>query len=588
MYILGISCYYHDSAACLLKEGELIAAAQEERFTGIKHDFSFPYNAIRFCLEYGHIEAKGLDFVLFHEKPFLKFERIIKTVFSTYPKSYKLFNEMAKSWLKDKLWIKATIQDFLDISKDKILFSEHHLSHAAGSFFCSPFKQAAILTCDGVGEWATTTLGVGAADWGGTNKNEVKILEEIRFPHSLGLLYSVFTAFLGFKINNGEYKVMGMSSFGEPKYTDKIYELIKVNPDGSFKLDLNYFSFHYSTTSSFNQKFITLFGKPRSPDARFALDKCDGNNTVAQEEIKENQRFADIAASIQQVSEDILIKIANYLYQKTKLDKLCLAGGVALNCVANYRLLRKTPFNDIFIQPSAGDGGGALGAALYGWHGLFNKPRGFILNHPYWGKEYYPEQIKNFLQKQGADYKEFNEDDLINYVVKSLINQKIVGWFQGRAEWGPRALGHRSILADPRNEEMKERVNSSIKFRESFRPFAASVLYEHVDALFASDDIKDQSPFRFMLYALPLAKNSIPAAAHVDGTSRPQFVRQDSARLYYKLINKFYQKTGIPAVLNTSFNLKGRPIVNSPVEAYDTFNKSGIDVLVMDKFLVRK
>jgi carbamoyltransferase len=588
MYILGISCYYHDSAACLLKEGELIAAAQEERFTGIKHDFSFPYNAIRFCLEYGHIEAKNLHFVVFHEDPFLKLERIIKTVFSTYPKSYKLFNEVAKNWLKDKLWIKATIEESLDISKDKILFCKHHLSHAASSFFCSPFKQAAVLTCDGVGEWATTTLGAGTANWGGTNKNGIKMLGETRFPHSLGLLYSVFTAFLGFKINNGEYKVMGMSSFGEPKYTDKIYQLIKVKPDGSFKLDLSYFSFHYSTTSSFNQKFITLFGKPRSPDARFVLDKCDSNDTVTPKEIKENQRFADIAASIQKVSEDILIKIANYLYQKTKLNKLCLAGGVALNCVVNYRLLKETPFNDIFIQPNAGDGGGALGAALYGWHALLDKPRGFVLNHSYWGKEYDSGQIKNFLQKQGVSYEEFNEDDLINYVVKSLIDQKIVGWFQGRAEWGPRALGHRSILADPRDRKMKDKVNLSIKFREPFRPFAASVLYEHAGALFASDDIKDQSPFRFMLYALPLANNLIPAAAHIDGTSRPQFVRQDSVRLFHKLINKFFQKTGIPAILDTSFNLKGRPIVNSPAEAYDTFNKSGMDLLVMDKFLVRK
>lgn len=592
MYILGISCYYHDSAASLLRDGDLVCAAEEERFTRVKHDFSFPYNAIKCCLEHAGIEKEELDFVVFHEKPFLKFERIIKTIFSTYPESCRLFNEVAINWLKDKLWIKSTISEFLNISEDKILFSAHHLSHAASAFFCSPFKEAAILTVDGVGEWATTTLGTGKADWEGGGKNEIKILEEIRFPHSLGLLYSVFTAFLGFKINNGEHKVMGMSAFGKPKYADRIYELMKINPDGSFRLNMEYLSYHYSTKYSFNEKFIKLFGAPRKPGNLFAVDKNSSiydATKITDEEIKENRRFADIAASIQKVTEDSLIKIASYLYKRTGLKKLCMAGGVALNCAANYKILKETPFDEVFIQPAAGDSGCSLGAALYVWHCLFNKPRKFVLNHTYWGKSYSGNEVRDFLNGKKLNYREFdNEDKLIGHVVDALIDQKIVGWFQGRFEWGPRALGNRSILADPRNPGMKDKVNARIKFREAFRPFAPSVLYEYTGAVFDEERFKEQHPFRFMLYTVPVKHNLFPAASHVDNTSRVQIVYRETNPLYHKLIENFYAKTGVPALLNTSFNLKGEPIVGGISDAYNTFNKSEMDMLVLDNFVIDK
>ncbi|MCK5493828.1 MAG: hypothetical protein KAJ14_12025, partial [Candidatus Omnitrophica bacterium] len=446
MYILGISCYYHDSAAVLLKDGEILAAAQEERFTRIKHDFSFPKNSIEFCLEYAGIESNHLDFAVFHEKPFLKFERIIKTIVSSYPKSRRLFADVAINWFTDKLWIKATISEFLGIKRDKVLFSSHHYSHAASSFFCSPFSEAAILNVDGVGEWTTTSLGMGKSDWTGKNYNEIKIFEEIRFPHSLGLLYSVFTAFLGFKVNNGEYKLMGMSSFGEPKYENKIYEMINVNSDGSFKLNMKYFSYHYSTTHSFNNNFIKLFGKPRNHGDAFSISSTEHKNSNNLDE-NECQRFADIAASIQKVTEDILVKIANYINKKTGINKLCMAGGVALNCAANSKILKNTSFEEIYIQPAAGDNGAALGAALFAWHCLLDKRRRFVLKHCYLGKKYSSNEIKIFLDKQNINYKEFyDEDSLINYVVEALVNQKIIGWFHGRFEWGPRALGNRSII----------------------------------------------------------------------------------------------------------------------------------------------
>lgn len=587
MYILGISCYYHDSAAVLLKDGILVAAAEEERFTRVKHDYSFPFQAIKFCLEYEGITGKDLDFVIFHEKPFLKFERIIKTIIATYPRSARLFQEVAINWLKEKLWIKFRIAEYLDIPEDKILFCEHHLSHASSAFFCSPFKESAILTVDGVGEWATLTLGKAKADWDGSGENKIEILEQIDFPHSLGLLYSVFTAFLGFKVNNGEYKVMGMSAYGEPKYLDRIYELVKMNSDGSFKLNMKYFSYHYSTRRSFNNNFIKLFGEPRKPGQRFILDKTEG---ASDEEIKENRRFADIAASIQRFTERALIKIANYLYDKTGIKNLCMAGGVALNCVANYKILNNTPFENIFIQSAAGDSGAALGAALYLWHCFLNKKREFILNHSYWGKEYSEAEIDKFLQTRGITYRKVRDlKELIDYVVSKIIDQKIIGWYQGRFEWGPRALGNRSILADPRNPDMKEIINSKIKYREPFRPFAPSVLKEYVYDFFQVEDVDIHYPFRFMLYTVP-AKNrdKIPAVIHVDGSSRIQVVDRDTNFMYYKLIEEFYHRTGIPLVLNTSFNLKGEPIVNTPQDAYSTFLRSGIDILVMGNCVVEK
>ena len=595
MYILGISCYYHDAAACLLRDGEVLAAAEEERFTRIKHDFSFPANAIEFCLASAKINKHELDYVVFNEKPFVKLERIIKSILSTYPCSCGVFQEAIINWMADKLWIKGLIEERLGIGANRILFSAHHLSHAASSFFCSPFSEAAILSVDGVGEWATTSLGRGIADFSGKGRNEIQLFEEIRCPHSLGLLYSVFTAFLGFKVNEGEYKVMGMSGFGEPKYTDRIYELIKVNRDGSFRLNMKYLAFHYHTRQSFNARFEQLFGRPRSLASRFVTGKTslyDDINPPSEDEIKANQYYADVAASIQRVTEDMLIKIANHLYDKTRLSKLCLAGGVGLNCLANYRILKETPFDEIFIQPSAGDGGGAMGAALYVYHCLLAKQRRFILKHAYWGKEYSRQQISSYLKENGIKYQCIeNEDKLIDTAIGALTAGKVVGWFQGRFEWGPRALGNRSILADARNEKMKDIVNIKIKFREPFRPFAPSVLLERAGDLFELNNYNPQQhyPLRFMLYTLPVKRRElIPAVTHIDGTSRIQVVDKQANPRFYRLIERFCQATTVPAVLNTSFNLKGEPIVNSPKEAFNTFTKSEMDMLVLDNCILVK
>jgi carbamoyltransferase len=593
MYILGISCYYHDAAACLLKDGQVIAAAQEERFSRLKHDSAFPVNAIKFCLDYAGITGSQLEYAVFNEKPFVKFERIIKTVLATYPFSVGIFQEAIINWMSDKLWIKSLIEEKLDLPAERVLFCQHHLAHAAASFLCSPFSEAAILTVDGVGEWTTTARGCGKANWGGNGGNQIKLFDEIRFPHSLGLLYSVFTAFLGFQVNEGEYKVMGMSAFGEPKYVDKIYELIKVNPDGSFRLNMKYFAYHYSLKRSFNKRFKKLFGKPRDPESIFVTAKTslyDHKIAPSEEEIKANQYYADIAASIQKVTEDILVKIASNLYQKTGQKKLCLAGGVALNCLVNSRILKETPFDEIFIQPAAGDSGSAMGAALYVYHCLLGKPRKFILEHVYWGKEYTSKEIETFLTGSGLSYQFIDdENNLIELVAQAIADGKIIGWFQGKGEWGPRALGNRSILADPRDERMKDIVNIKIKFREPFRPFAPTVLAEQAEELFELDGYARQYPFRFMLYTvLVKKKEQIPAVTHVDGTSRIQIIGRPENPLYYRLIERFYQKTKVAALLNTSFNLKGEPIVNSPQDAFDTFSKSGMDMLVLGKFILTK
>ncbi|MCH7760506.1 carbamoyltransferase [candidate division TA06 bacterium] len=591
MYILGISCFYHDAAAALLKDGELVAAAEEERFSRMKHDFGFPLHAIRFCLEREGIKPEELDYVVFYEKPFLKFERILMTTFQTYPRSWNVFKESMVTWLLDKLWIKGLLREKIGIQKEKILFSEHHLSHAASAFFCSPFEEAAIITVDGVGEWTTTAMGIGKG-------NEIKILREIRFPHSLGLLYSAFTAFLGFKVNEVEYKVMGMAPYGKPRFTDKIYKLIHVAVDGSFYLDMDYFSFHYSPTRSFNSKFETLFGKPRDPNKYFFTPSMDyplyygEKPSNHKEESERNQYYADIAASIQAVTEEILLKMANSLYQETRLQKLCLAGGVALNSVANGRILRETPFDELYIQPAAGDGGGAVGAALYAYHSLLGKPRKFVMEHAYWGKEYSESEIRLFLDENQISYEYFGDDEkLFDYVVTSLQEGKIIGWFQDRFEWGPRALGNRSILADPRKAEMKDIVNTKIKFREPFRPFAPSVLMERTEEFFDLPNAPSHFPARFMLYVVNVKENKrdqIPAITHVDGTGRIQTVSRKTNPRYYRLIEKFGEATGIPLVLNTSFNLKGEPIVNTPENAYQTFRKSEMDGVVLEKFVIRK
>ncbi|MBI2227714.1 MAG: carbamoyltransferase [Deltaproteobacteria bacterium] len=591
MNILGISCYFHDASAALLRDGQLIAAAEEERFTRKKHDYEFPQNAIDFCLGVGGLKAADLDYVVFFEKPFIKFERLLLSSMQTFPRSHKVFREAMITWLGDKLWIKTLIQKRLGVPATKILFSEHHLSHAASAFFCSGFDQAAIMTVDGVGEWTTASIGIGTG-------TEIKLLKEIRFPHSLGLLYSAFTAFLGFEVNEGEYKVMGMAPFGTPKYMDKVYKLIRIAKDASFELDMDYFSFHHSPDQTFNQKFIDLFGSPRDPKALFFTPDTGypsyfGDQPSNYDQLgKENQHYADIAASIQRVTEEILIGIARQVQKETGLRKLCMAGGVALNSVANGRILKETGFEEIYIQPSAGDGGGSVGAALYAYHTVLGKPRKFVMEHAYWGQENSPCVIEGFLKENGIAYERLErEEKLIERVVDNLQNGKVVGWSQGRFEWGPRALGSRSILADPRRADMKDIVNVKIKFREPFRPFAPSVLAERTEEYFDLPNAARHYPARFMLYVVdvkPEKREIIPAITHVDGTGRLQTVRKEYNPRYYRLIETFGQATGVPIVLNTSFNLKGEPIVNTPKEAFNTFSKSGMDTLVLGNYVVEK
>jgi len=591
MYILGISCYFHDAAATLIKDGVVISAAEEERFSRIKHDYEFPENAINFCLNLEGIETEDLEYIVFFEKPFVKFERLLLCTMQTFPRSMKLFREAMITWLGDKLWIKHLLQNKLGIDSSKILFSEHHLSHAASSFYCSPFNEAAILTVDGVGEWTTATLGIGRG-------TDIKLLKEIKFPNSLGLLYSAFTAFLGFEVNEGEYKVMGMAPFGDPKYVDQIYEVVNVDDEGGFELDMDYFSFHYSSEKTFNKKFEKLFGEPRDPKANFFTDASGypsyfGDKPSDYDEIaKQNQYYADIAASIQVVTEQIMVKMANYAYKETGLKHLCMAGGVALNSVANRKILSQAPFEDIYIQPAAGDGGASTGAALYCYHGILGKPRNFVMEHAYWGQEHSPADTRDFLKENNISY-ELVEDDqkLIERVVDSIQNGKVIGWHQGRFEWGPRALGNRSILADPRSTEMKDIVNVKIKFREPFRPFAPSILEEKAGEYFDIDEPEKHYPARFMLYVTDVHEDKrdiLPAITHVDGTGRLQTVRKDLNPKYHKLIETFGDATGVPVLLNTSFNLKGEPVVNTPAEAFSSFSASGMDLLVLGNYLITK
>ncbi|MFQ5899668.1 MAG: carbamoyltransferase [Candidatus Methylomirabilia bacterium] len=591
MDILGISCYFHDAAAALLRDGQLVAAAEEERFTRKKHDFEFPQHAINFCLTVGGIQAADLDYVVFFEKPFLKFERLMLSSMQTFPRSHRVFREAMISWLGDKLWIKHLLQRRLSVPPSRILFSEHHLSHAASSFFCSPFQEAAILTVDGVGEWTTASLGVGTG-------TEIKLLKEIRFPHSLGLLYSAFTAFLGFEVNEGEYKVMGMAPFGMPRYVDEVYKLIRIGNEGDFELNMDYFSFHCSTDKTFNRKFEELFGSPRDPEAHFFTPASGypsyfGEKPGSYGELgRQNQHYADVAASIQAVTEEVLLKMAQCAYRGTGLKSLCMAGGVALNSVANGKILRGTPFEEIYVQPSAGDGGGAVGAALYAYHMVLGKPRTFLMEHAYWGEEHSAGEIETFLTRHGIRYQRIDaEDELIERVVDGLQAGRVVGWFQGRFEWGPRALGHRSILADPRRADMKDIVNVKIKFREPFRPFAPSVLAERVEEYFTLPAASRHYPARFMLYVADVREEKreiIPAVTHVDGTGRLQTVHRAVNPRYYRLIETFGLATGVPVLLNTSFNLKGEPIVNTPAQAFHTFTESGMDTLVLGQYVVEK
>lgn len=591
MHILGISALYHDSAAALLRDGDLIAAAQEERFSRIKYDHRFPRQAIDYCLREAGISAQELDYVVFYEKPLRKFERILLSQLSAFPRSWQVARESMISWFGEKLWIGPRILKELGIPPDRLLFVDHHLSHAASAFFCSPFHEAAVMTVDGVGEWTTTSLGRASADWGDGNQNTIELFNEVRFPHSLGLLYSAFTAWLGFKVNSGEYKVMGMAPYGEPRYVDEVNKVIRLYSDGSFELDLDYFSFHHSLSETYNRRFVGVFGPAREPEVPFFTRTADFHADRSLTEADRNQYYADVAASVQHVTEEALLKMVRHLHESTGLNNLVFAGGVALNSVANGRIMREGPFEQVYIQPNAGDAGGALGAALYAWHVLLGQPRRFVMEHVYYGEAFRGDQVSRALEATGEPYRHFEDADrLVERVVDAMVDGKIVGLFQGRFEWGPRALGNRSILADPRRAEMKEIVNTKIKFREPFRPFAPVVLDEEAERFFDLQRANGQFPQRFMLMVSPIHDergSEIPAVNHL-GTGRLQTIRRDWNPLYYDIVRGFGQATGVPVVLNTSFNLRGEPIVTTPENALSTFYASDIDLLVMDEFLVEK
>jgi len=594
MYILGISAFYHDSAACILKDGEIVAAAQEERFTRKKHDPGFPHHAIQYCIKEANIAATQIDNVVFYEKPFLKFERLLETYLAFAPRGFTSFAKAMPLWIKDKLFQKSALNKELKSALDenidwreRLLFSEHHLSHAASAFYPSPFDRAAVLTLDGVGEWTTTSIAVGSG-------SELKVLKEIHFPHSLGLLYSAFTYYTGFKVNSGEYKVMGLAPYGEPRYSDLIKEkLITITSDGSFQLDMSYFDYATGLTMT-NKKFNSLFGGP-----------------PRKSETELTQREMDLAASVQKVTEDIVINIAKVIAKETGEKNLCLAGGVALNCVANGILLREKVFDNIWIQPAAGDAGGALGAALSIWYLHHKKERNSSSNRDsmkgaFLGPGFEDNEIESKLKSLGAVYIKLSEEDLIEEVASALTAEKAVGWMQGRMEFGPRALGARSIIADPRSPLMQKQLNLKVKYRESFRPFAPSVLRDDVNdwfehdsdspyMLFVADVQKDKhltmtsnEEELFGIDKLNVPRSSVPAITHIDYSARIQTVHEDTNSKYHAVISKFKEKTGCPLVVNTSFNVRGEPIICSPEDAFKCFMGTELDVLAIGNCLLLK
>lgn len=586
MFILGISAFYHDSAACIIKDGEIIAAAQEERFTRKKHDYNFPQKAIEYCLKEAGINATQLDLVAFYDKPFLKFERLLETYLTYAPVGFQSFIKAIPLWIKEKLWMKEMIKDKLGY-QGKVIFPEHHESHAASAFYPSPFQKAAIITMDGVGEWTTTSFGIG-------DGNNIQLLADIKFPHSLGLLYSAFTYYTGFKVNSGEYKVMGLAPYGEPKYKKLIYDhLIDVKEDGSFRMNMEYFNYCQGLTMT-NEKFHKLFGgPPRVPETKLT------------------QKEMDLARSLQEVTEEIVLKIGNHVYKETGLKDVCLAGGVALNCVANGRLLREGPFENIWIQPASGDAGGALGAALIGWYKYHNKPRTADRKTDqqkgsYLGPQFSDDEINSFIKEKNLVAKKYDEDELIKIVADLIANEKVIGWFYGRMEFGPRALGARSIIGDARSPKMQATMNIKIKFREGFRPFAPSVLYEKVSEYF---EIDKESPYMLLvadvkkerrrkmtedeeklwgIEKLNVVRSDIPAITHVDYSARLQTVHKETNPRYYKLIEQFEKNTGYAVIINTSFNVRGEPIVCTPEDAYKCFMRTNIDYLVLGNYLLAK
>ena len=590
--ILGISAFYHDSAACILVDGKIVAAAQEERFTRKKHDSNYPHNAIEFVLKFANLKLSEIDQIVFFEKPFLKFERLLETYVAFAPKGFVSFAKAMPLWIKEKLFQKNLLFNKLkehdqNYKSDKnIFFSDHHLSHAASAFFPSPFDEAVILTADGVGEWATTTVAVG--------KNEnLEIKKEIHFPHSLGLLYSAFTYYTGFKVNSGEYKLMGLAPYGTPIYEDKVKQLLDLKDDGTFRLDQKYFNYATGLTMT-NEKFNNLFGqKPRNPQ----------NDKIT-------QFHMDIAASIQKVTEEIMINLAKSIRKEFGISNLCLAGGVALNCVANGKILKEKIFENIWIQPAAGDAGGSLGAALALWHIDQGNKRIVDLNDDmkgsYLGTEYNQEEIERELKAAGANFETLNYEELIDKTTEFLSNEKAIGWFQGRMEFGPRALGGRSILGDPRSEKMQKNLNLKVKYRESFRPFAPSVLREDLPEWFEMNvdspymllvaninpnkkiEMNDEQKNLFGIDKLNVKRSDIPAVTHVDYSARIQTVTKNTNSRYYDLISKFKEKTGCPIIINTSFNVRGEPIVNTPKDAFNCFMGTELDYLVIGDCILDK
>lgn len=595
MYILGISAFYHDSAAALIEDGRVVAAAMEERFSRKKHDNGFPTQSVDFCLRHAGITADDLEYVVFYEKPLVKFERILLTTLNTFPKSWDVWKEAMVSWLKEKLWVKNSIRAHIDVDYERIIFADHHMSHAASAFFTSPFDEAAVFTVDGVGEWTTTTLGTAKGFWeGGSGTNDINLFSEHRFPHSIGLLYSTFTAWLGFRVNNGEYKVMGMAPYGEPRYMDRIAKVIRVEPGtGAYRLNLNYFDFQHSAERSYSRKFLDLFGPNRKPETDFFTMKTNPERSVEKAAMDQNQYYADIAASIQRFTEDTLVTICNHIHAQTGMKKLVMAGGVALNTKANWRLLNETPFDEIFIHPAAGDDGGAVGAALWVYHIMLGHPRKRdVMPDAYLGAEYSDTESREFLDSHGIRYQSFenNPEGLVDRVVDGLLNRKVIGLHQGRFEWGPRALGNRSILADARDDEMKEVVNTKIKFREPFRPFAPVILRDRSPEYFDYEGVAEHQAPRYMLMVAPIKEDKqdkIQAVNH-EGTGRLQAIDRDTNPRYYDIVSRFGEATGVPVILNTSFNLRGEPIVNTPHEAFNTFRNSDIDMLVLGSLLVEK
>jgi carbamoyltransferase len=590
--ILGISAFYHDSAACILVDGKIVAAAQEERFTRKKHDPSYPHNAIEFVLKYSKLKLSEVDQIVFFEKPFLKFERLLETYVAFAPKGFVSFAKAMPLWIKEKLFQKNLLFNKLkqhdqNYKSDKnIFFSDHHLSHAASAFFPSPFDEAVVLTADGVGEWATTTVAVG-------KNNNLEIKKEIHFPHSLGLLYSAFTYYTGFKVNSGEYKLMGLAPYGAPIYENKVKKLLDIKEDGTFRLDQRYFNYATGLTMT-SEKFNDLFGqKPRNP-------------------LNENitQFHMDIAASVQKVTEEVMINLAKSIRKEYGLNNLCLAGGVALNCVANGKILKEKIFDNIWIQPAAGDAGGSLGAALALWYIDQGNKRSVNLNDDmqgsYLGNEFNQDEIEKELKTAGANFETFKYEELIEKTAKLLSNEKVIAWFQGRMEFGPRALGGRSILGDPRSDKMQKNLNLKVKYRESFRPFAPSVLREDLSEWF---DMNVDSPYMllvadinsnkkiemtneqknlFGIDKLNIKRSEIPAVTHVDYSARVQTVTKNTNKRYYDLIYKFKKKTGCPVIVNTSFNVRGEPIVNTPTDAFNCFMGTELDYLVIGDCILDK